>query len=153
MLDGWGYQLRCGNDTVLPMVACQVLLLRRSLHIEQLTIELFERIRGERLLPDVRLNTSHAMQQAVAELGYCEPPQRMTGPLGTGKRRSAGVGSVGGPLVRHLIAHTPRPQQRPPDLVQGRAVVDAATSGSTAAVEPWQHYDLGHGYCTYTFFE
>lgn len=30
---------------------------------------------------------------------------------------------------------------------------DAATSGAAAAGEPWQHYDLGHGYCSYTFFE
>jgi hypothetical protein len=30
---------------------------------------------------------------------------------------------------------------------------DAITSGAAAAGEPWQHYDLGHGYCTYTFFE
>ena len=30
---------------------------------------------------------------------------------------------------------------------------DAVTSGAGAAGEPWQHYDLGHGYCTYTFFE
>jgi hypothetical protein len=30
---------------------------------------------------------------------------------------------------------------------------DAATSGAAAAGEPWQHYDLGHGFCTYTFFE
>ncbi len=30
---------------------------------------------------------------------------------------------------------------------------DAATSGTAAAGEPWQYYDLGHGYCTYTFFE
>ncbi|CCH32978.1 hypothetical protein BN6_57200 [Saccharothrix espanaensis DSM 44229] len=30
---------------------------------------------------------------------------------------------------------------------------DAVTSGQAAAGEPWQHYDLGHGYCTYTFFE
>jgi integrase len=30
---------------------------------------------------------------------------------------------------------------------------DAVTSGAAAAGEPWQHYDLGHGYCSYTFFE
>jgi integrase len=30
---------------------------------------------------------------------------------------------------------------------------DAVASGSTAAGQPWQHYDLGHGYCSYTFFE
>ncbi len=30
---------------------------------------------------------------------------------------------------------------------------DAVTSGAATAGEPWQHYDLGHGFCTYTFFE
>jgi integrase len=30
---------------------------------------------------------------------------------------------------------------------------DAVTSGATATGEPWQHYDLGHGFCSYTFFE
>ena len=30
---------------------------------------------------------------------------------------------------------------------------DAITSGAASAGEPWQHYDLGHGFCAYTFFE
>ena len=30
---------------------------------------------------------------------------------------------------------------------------DAVTSGAATNNEPWQYYDLGHGYCTYTFFE
>ena len=30
---------------------------------------------------------------------------------------------------------------------------EAVASGAAAAGEPWQYYDLGHGYCTYTFFE
>ncbi len=30
---------------------------------------------------------------------------------------------------------------------------DAVASGAAASGEPWQHYDLGHGYCSYTFFE
>ena len=30
---------------------------------------------------------------------------------------------------------------------------DAVASGAAATGEPWQHYDLGHGFCTYTFFE
>ena len=30
---------------------------------------------------------------------------------------------------------------------------DAVTSGQQAAGEPWQYYDLGHGLCSYTFFE
>ena len=30
---------------------------------------------------------------------------------------------------------------------------DAVTTGAGADGEPWQHYDLGHGFCSYTFFE
>jgi integrase len=30
---------------------------------------------------------------------------------------------------------------------------DAVTSGAAAGGEPWQHFDLGHGWCSYTFFE
>jgi integrase len=30
---------------------------------------------------------------------------------------------------------------------------DAVASGQAEAGEPWQHYDLGHGLCSYTFFE
>lgn len=30
---------------------------------------------------------------------------------------------------------------------------DAVISNAAASGEPWQHYDLGHGYCSYTFFE
>ena len=30
---------------------------------------------------------------------------------------------------------------------------DAVTSGSAAGGESWQYYDLGHGLCSYTFFE
>ncbi len=30
---------------------------------------------------------------------------------------------------------------------------DAVTSGAAARGEPWRFYDLGHGYCTYDFFD
>ncbi|MFC5724169.1 tyrosine-type recombinase/integrase [Streptomyces gamaensis] len=30
---------------------------------------------------------------------------------------------------------------------------DAVTSGAAVSGEPWPYYDLGHGFCTYTFFE
>ena len=30
---------------------------------------------------------------------------------------------------------------------------DAVTSGAAAGGQPWQYYDLGHGLCSYTFFE
>ncbi|MGX9890509.1 tyrosine-type recombinase/integrase [Streptomyces sp. NPDC002276] len=42
-----------------------------------------------------------------------------------------------------------------PQRTHHRGPVDreAVASGAAAAGKPWQHYDLGHGYCTYTFFE
>jgi hypothetical protein len=30
---------------------------------------------------------------------------------------------------------------------------DAVTAGAAATGKPWQYYDLGHGFCNYTFFE
>ena len=30
---------------------------------------------------------------------------------------------------------------------------DAVASGAATTGQPWQHYDLGHGYCAYSFFE
>jgi integrase len=30
---------------------------------------------------------------------------------------------------------------------------DAVASGDAAQGQPWQHYDLGHGWCSYSFFE
>lgn len=30
---------------------------------------------------------------------------------------------------------------------------DAVTAGNVGDGAPWQHYDLGHGYCSYSFFE
>ncbi len=30
---------------------------------------------------------------------------------------------------------------------------DAVQSGAAASGEPWQYFDLGHGFCTYSFFE
>jgi integrase len=89
VLAGWGYRLGRDDDTLLPMVACQVFLLNRSPHVEELRTGLFDRIRRERLLPDLRLNTLHAIQRAVAHLGLCDPPAAGTG------RHSARAG--GGP--------------------------------------------------------
>ena len=94
------------------MVACQMLLLNRSPHLEDLSTELFERARRERLLPAARGNTLHAMQRAVAELGFCDPPQRLTGHHSTRvSGGSADVGGVGGTLARHVHAFTPGPGQ------------------------------------------
>ena len=30
---------------------------------------------------------------------------------------------------------------------------DAVQAGTAAGGTPWQYFDLGHGYCTYSFFE
>jgi integrase len=80
VLAEWGYRLGAEDDTLLPMVACQVFLLNRSPHVEDLGTGLFDRIRSEQLLPGLRLNTLHAMQRAVAHLGFCDPPAPRSGP-------------------------------------------------------------------------
>jgi hypothetical protein len=97
VLAGWGYRLGLDDDQ---------LLLNRSPHLEDLSTGLFER--REHLLPAARGNTLHAMQRAVAELGFCDPPQRLTG------RHS--VRASGGPLawgaqverLHGTSAHSPR---------------------------------------------
>ncbi|WP_439681168.1 tyrosine-type recombinase/integrase [Embleya sp. MST-111070] len=83
VLVSWGYQLGRDDDTLLPMVVCQLLLLNRSPHLEDLDTTLFDRVRREKMLAGSQLYTLHATQRAVAELGFCDPPQPITG------RRSA----------------------------------------------------------------
>jgi Phage integrase family len=80
VLGEWGYRLGAEDDRLLPMVACQVFLLNHSPHIDELGTPLFDRIRSELLLPGPRLNTLHAMQRAVAYLGFCDPPPPRAGP-------------------------------------------------------------------------
>ena len=88
-------------------------------------------------------------------------PRRRARPR-PGRRRGAGpepglhpaAGRGPGQLAAHAAvrlrhgADGRRPRPRRPGNSQ-----DAVTSGQAAAGEPWQYYDLGHGYCTYTFFE
>ena len=78
-LAGWGYQLGRDDDTLLPVVACQLFLLNRSPHLEDLTTELFDSARRDRLVDGTRLNTIHALQRAVSALGFCDPPRQSTG--------------------------------------------------------------------------
>jgi hypothetical protein len=52
----------------------------------------FEQIRRERLLPAAQGNTLHAMQRAVAELGFCDPPQPTAA---AGRPARAGGGAQG----------------------------------------------------------
>ena len=80
VLGEWGYRLGADDDRLLPMVASQVFLLNRSPHIDELGTQLFDRIRSEFLLPCPRLATVHAMQRAVAYLGFCDPPPPRAGP-------------------------------------------------------------------------
>ncbi|MGW3661319.1 tyrosine-type recombinase/integrase [Streptomyces sp. NPDC005151] len=79
VLGAWGYRLGAAEDTLLPMVACQMFLLNRNPHLENLDDTLFDRVRRDGLLEGSRLNTLHAMQRAVAELGFCGPPRSGTG--------------------------------------------------------------------------
>jgi integrase len=79
VLAGWGYQLGRDDDTLLPLTIAQLMLANRSPHLEDLNTELFDRVREQRMLRGARLNTVHAVQRAVAELGFCTPPAGRTG--------------------------------------------------------------------------
>jgi integrase len=52
-------------------------------------------------------------------------------------------------LSRAVERHTVQQTRLVAVLVDREAVV----SGKTAQGEPWKYYDVGHGYCTYDFFE
>jgi integrase len=79
VLGEWGYQLGRDDDQLLPMVACQLFLFNRSPHLDDLSTDLFDRFRGDRLLKGARLNTLYALQRAVAALGFCDPPEHRIG--------------------------------------------------------------------------
>jgi integrase len=79
VLAEWGYRLGDNDDKLLPMVACRLFLLNRSPHLDDLTTELFNRVRHDRLLPGTQMNTLHALQRAVSALGFCEAPRQGTG--------------------------------------------------------------------------
>jgi hypothetical protein len=79
ILAGWGYQLGRDEDTLLPLTVAQLMLANRSPHVQDMRTDLFDRVREQRLLGGSRLNTVHAVQRAVAELGFCDPPAGRTG--------------------------------------------------------------------------
>ena len=57
----------------------QLFLFNRSPHLEEMHTDLFDRFRTDRMLRGARMNTLYAVQRAVAELGFCDPPQHRTG--------------------------------------------------------------------------
>jgi hypothetical protein len=79
VLARWGYQLGRDDDSLLPLVASQLFLFNRSPHLEDLSTDLLNRFRTERLIEGARLNTLYALQRAVAELGFCDPPHHRIG--------------------------------------------------------------------------
>ena len=50
VLSEWGHQLGRDDDSLLPMVICQLFLFNRSPHLEDLTTGLFDRFRSDRLI-------------------------------------------------------------------------------------------------------
>jgi hypothetical protein len=79
VLGGWGYQLGRPDDHMLPLTVAQLMLSNGSPHLQDMTADLFDRVHEERLLEGARLNTVHAVQRAVAELGFCTAPVRRNG--------------------------------------------------------------------------
>jgi hypothetical protein len=90
VLAEWGYRLGRDDDPLLLMVLCQLFLLNRSPHLADLSTELFDRVRRDRLLEGSRLNTLHALQRAVSALGCCV----------TCRARAPAVTRRGRPVVR-----------------------------------------------------
>jgi len=91
VLAGWGYQLGRDDDRLLPLTAASLMLANRSPHLEDMSTDLFDRVRGQRLLGGARLNTVHAVQRAVAHLGFCTAP---AGRIGGHAARSSGGAEV-----------------------------------------------------------
>lgn len=75
VLSQWGYERGRDDGSLLPMVTCQPSLFNHSPHLEDLNTDLFAQFRNNRLLQGARLNTLHALQRALAALGFCNPPQ------------------------------------------------------------------------------
>ena len=57
VLARWGYQAGRDDDSLLPLVASQLFLFNRSPHLEDLSTDLLNRFRTERLIEGARLNT------------------------------------------------------------------------------------------------
>ena len=79
VLAQWGYQIGRDDDTLPPNVLGQLFLFNRSPHLEEMHTDLFDRFRTDRMLRGARMNTLYAVQRAVAELGFCDPPHHRTG--------------------------------------------------------------------------
>jgi len=89
VLAGWGYRLGGQEDKLLPTVVCQLLLLNRSPDLEDVSSELFQRVRHGHLLPEWHSSVLHAGQRAAASLGLCEAPT-------AGSRRTPATGMTPG---------------------------------------------------------
>lgn len=75
VLVGWGYKYGGSEDSTIPAVASQMFLLNRSPHIEDLDTAFFDGVRSGGNLTEEGLRGLHPLQRAVAELGFCDPPQ------------------------------------------------------------------------------
>jgi len=71
ILAGWGYG---GTEDRWATVTCQLLLINRSPYLGELTDDLFERVRRDRLLGGRLDGAVHGAHRAVAELGFVTPP-------------------------------------------------------------------------------
>jgi hypothetical protein len=74
VLGRWGYRIGRAKDQRLPSALGLVLLLNRSPRLEDLTTEVFERLRVHPGLSRGQAGALSAIQKAVASLGFCDPP-------------------------------------------------------------------------------
>ncbi|MBG6133991.1 hypothetical protein [Longispora fulva] len=135
VLAEWGYRLGRDDDQLLPMVVCQVFLLNRSPRLEDLSTELFERIRREKPLHEHPLDhdPGQVRQQAANTV-----QSRHLGSTTNAASRNLGLSqyqaSDGTPIVSR--AASPRLGSEPPRPPEWRPVTRARPP-PTAARPPY----------------
>jgi hypothetical protein len=74
VLGRWGYRIGRAKDQRLPAALGLALLLNRSPRLEDLTTDVFQRLRSHPGLSRGQAGALLGIQKAVASLSFCDPP-------------------------------------------------------------------------------
>ncbi|GAB3861974.1 hypothetical protein ACFPIJ_47165 [Dactylosporangium cerinum] len=73
MLTGWGYRIGPANSQRLSTALVQAMLINRSTRLEDLTTDVFDRLRRDHTMGRRHSHALHSIQKVVAALGFCDP--------------------------------------------------------------------------------
>ena len=131
-LEGWGYR-SARTDLFIRTFIAQLLLINRSARLEDLTDEVFQRLRDDPRLGQ-RRRPFHAVHRAIAGMGFASPPVAPT------KGRQMPVQGApaewiacGRSLVRDIDPDTGGPARVPQHPGHGRAMACSVTARSRLA--------------------